>query len=50
MAKLLWNFDVAPPADESKVVVWEDLKSFMVIDKKPVWVVVKPRTDFPAGV
>ena len=45
LAKVLWSFDVAAPADKTKRVVWEDLRTFLLIEKTPIAVVIKERTD-----
>ncbi|KAK3360693.1 cytochrome P450 [Lasiosphaeria hispida] len=45
LAKVLWTFDVAAPKDEKKWVVWESLRTFLLIEKKPIGVVVKLRAD-----
>ncbi|GAB1320003.1 Cytochrome P450 monooxygenase astJ [Madurella fahalii] len=44
LAKVLWTFDVAAPADKSKWVSWGSLKTFLLIEKKPIKVVMKLRT------
>ncbi|KAK1751398.1 hypothetical protein QBC47DRAFT_391732 [Echria macrotheca] len=45
LAKLLWTFDVSAPADPEKRVVWESLRTFLLIEKRPIRVVVKPRAE-----
>lgn len=41
LAKLLWIFDIAAPEAQEKWVRWEDLKTTLLIEKKPVWIVMK---------
>ena len=43
LAKVLWSFDIAAPEDKEKWVVWESLRTFLLIEKKPIAVVMKPR-------
>jgi len=43
LAKVLWTFDLEAPLDVKKRVVWEDLKTFLLIEKAPLSVVVKER-------
>ena len=43
LAKVLWTFDVEAPADESKWVKWESLRTFLLIEKRPIKVVMKLR-------
>ncbi|KAK0632636.1 cytochrome P450 [Immersiella caudata] len=43
MAKLLWNFDFSAP-EKSKRVIWEDMKTFLLIEKVPLVAVLKPRS------
>jgi len=45
LAKVLWSFDLEAPADKSKHVLWESLRVFLLIEKKPIAVVVKPRSS-----
>ena len=45
LAKVLWSFDIAAPKDEKKWVVWESLRTFLLLEKKPIAVLVKPRAD-----
>lgn len=45
LAKLLWTFDVAAPEDRTKWLVWEHLRTFLLIEKKPMAVVVKLKED-----
>jgi cytochrome P450 len=42
LARFLWTFDVALP-DKEKWVRWEDLRTFMLIEKKPIMVRLKVR-------
>jgi len=43
LTKVLWTFDVSAPVDQTKWVVWESLKTFLLIEKKPIKVVMKVR-------
>ena len=43
LAKMMWTFDMEAPSDKSKLVRLEKLRSFMLIEKKPVRVVLKLR-------
>lgn len=43
LAKVLWSFDIAAPKDKTKWMTWETLKTFLLIEKKPLQVVVRPR-------
>ncbi|KAK3382125.1 cytochrome P450 [Lasiosphaeria ovina] len=45
LAKVLWSFDVSEPKDEKKWVVWESLRVLMLIEKKPIVVVIRPRAN-----
>lgn len=35
LAKLIWNFDFA--AVPEKLVKWEDLRTFLLVEKKPLF-------------
>jgi hypothetical protein len=43
LAKVLWTFDIAPPEDKTKWVEWDDLRTFLLIEKVPLNVVMKAR-------
>ncbi|KAK4451390.1 cytochrome P450 [Podospora aff. communis PSN243] len=43
MAKLLWTFDLSAP-EKSKRVIWEDMRTFLLIEKVPLVAVVKARS------
>jgi cytochrome P450 len=43
LAKVLWTFDLSAPEDKKKRVIWENLKTFLLVEKVPLAVVVKPR-------
>jgi cytochrome P450 len=43
MAKLLWTFDLSAP-EKSKRVIWEDMRTFLLIEKAPLVAVVKARS------
>jgi len=43
LAKLLWVFDVSAPESREKWVNWLDLKTILLIEKKPVRVSLKQR-------
>ncbi len=45
LAKLVWSFDLAPPADKGKWIKWENLKSYIVIEKEPIYVTLKSRVQ-----
>ncbi|KAI1386920.1 putative cytochrome P450 [Hypoxylon trugodes] len=45
LAKLLWTLDFE--AVEGKKVVWEELKTFAIVEKKPIEVKVQVRDDLP---
>ncbi|KAK3317945.1 cytochrome P450 [Apodospora peruviana] len=45
MAKLLWNFDFAAPEDKGKWLNWEDLRTFLLVEKRPINVTLKLRSD-----
>src|SRR4051812_11938495 len=36
MAKLLWSFDIEAPQDKSKLVIWEKLRTFLLLEKVPL--------------
>jgi cytochrome P450 len=36
LAKLFWNFDFAAPEDKAKWLRWEDLRTFLLVEKRPV--------------
>jgi cytochrome P450 len=44
LAKLLWNFDFSAPKDKGKWLRWEDLRTFLLVEKRPIYVRVKPRS------
>ncbi|KAK5655124.1 hypothetical protein OQA88_6023 [Cercophora sp. LCS_1] len=44
LAKVLWTFDIAAPKDEAKWVRWESLKTFLLIEKRPLIAVLQART------
>ncbi|KAF7870469.1 hypothetical protein EAF04_004213 [Stromatinia cepivora] len=41
LARLVWNFDLE--AVGNKLVNWVDLKNYIVVQKEPIWVTIKPR-------
>ena len=41
LAKVLWNFDIEAPEGDS--FRWEDLRTFILVEKKPINVVFKKR-------
>ncbi len=41
LAKLVWNFDLKAPRDWEKWVKWEELKTKLLSEKRPVRVVVR---------
>ncbi|KAK4189458.1 hypothetical protein QBC35DRAFT_545856 [Podospora australis] len=43
VAKMLWNFDLDGPQEEGKKLRWEDLRTFLLVEKKPVWVRMRER-------
>jgi hypothetical protein len=43
MAKVLWTFDIAAPSDKSNLVRFDTLRSFMLLEKKPIPVMLKLR-------
>ncbi|KAK5653450.1 hypothetical protein OQA88_8936 [Cercophora sp. LCS_1] len=43
LAKLVWSFDLSLPVDETKRIKWEDLRAYIVIEKPPIHVALKPR-------
>lgn len=43
MAKVLWTFDIAAPSDKTKLVRFDTLRSFMLLEKKPIPVMLKLR-------
>ncbi|KAK0752828.1 cytochrome P450 [Schizothecium vesticola] len=48
MAKVLWTFDIAAPSDKSKLVKFDMLRSLMLLEKKPIPVMLKLR-EFKNG-
>jgi cytochrome P450 len=46
MAKLLWNFDFE--AAKVQALRWEDLRTFLLVEKRPIEVRVKLRGDLDA--
>jgi len=47
LAKMLWTFDVAAPVEKEKRLRWEDLRTFLLVEKKPVLVRMKVREGIP---
>lgn len=45
LAKLVWTFDFALPRDPAKRLDWEDLRTFLLVEKKPVYVDMKVRPE-----
>ncbi|KAK3392843.1 cytochrome P450 [Podospora didyma] len=45
MARLLWNFDFEAPEDKGKWLKWEDLRTFLLVEKRPINVRLKLRAD-----
>jgi cytochrome P450 len=45
MAKLVWTFDFTLPQDPAKRLDWEDLRTFLLVEKKPIYVEVKLRPE-----
>ncbi len=43
LTKVLWTFEVSAPKDQSKWVTWDELKTFLLIEKRPISVVMKAR-------
>lgn len=43
LAKLAWSFDIE--AIEGKKVKWEDMKTYLLVEKRPVEVRLKARVD-----
>jgi cytochrome P450 len=48
LAKLLWTFDLE--AIEGKSLRWEDLRTFLLVEKRPIEVILKRRSSKQAGV
>ncbi|KAK3337577.1 cytochrome P450 [Cercophora scortea] len=36
LARLLWNFDFEAPEDKGKWLKWEDLRTFLLVEKRPI--------------
>ncbi|KAK4159985.1 hypothetical protein QBC43DRAFT_246406 [Cladorrhinum sp. PSN259] len=45
LAKLLWSFDFEAPADKSKRLDWDTLRTFLFVEKRPIRVTIKPRSE-----
>jgi cytochrome P450 len=45
MAKLVWTFDFTLPQDPAKRLDWEDLRTFLHVEKNPIYVEVKLRPE-----
>ncbi|KAL2139470.1 hypothetical protein VTI28DRAFT_5110 [Corynascus sepedonium] len=45
MAKLVWTFDFSLPQDPTKRLAWEDLRTFLLVEKKPIYVEMKLRPE-----
>lgn len=43
LAKLLWNFEFTPHSDASKRLQWEDLRTFLLVEKRPIYVGLRLR-------
>ncbi|KAJ4409225.1 hypothetical protein N0V82_009498 [Gnomoniopsis sp. IMI 355080] len=43
LAKLVWNFELASVSE--KQIKWEDLRTFLLVEKKPIVVRIRPRKD-----
>jgi cytochrome P450 len=48
LAKLVWTFDFTLPQDPAKRLDWEDLRTFLLVEKKPIYVEVKLRPEVQA--
>ena len=44
LAKLFWGFDMC--AAEGKELRWEDLRTFLLVEKRPIPVVLRARGSF----
>lgn len=47
ISKLVWAFDFE--TIDGNVLNWEDLRVFLLIEKKPIQVKIKPRSEAPTG-
>ncbi|SPQ27093.1 67ae26ce-880a-443c-9037-8ef0263fdfe6 [Thermothielavioides terrestris] len=45
LAKLLWTFDFSAPQDRAKWLKWEDLRTFALVEKRPILVRMKLRAE-----
>lgn len=45
LAKLIWNFDFEAPKDRSKWLNWEELRTFLLVEKRPINVGLRLRSD-----
>ncbi|KAK3695835.1 cytochrome P450 [Podospora appendiculata] len=45
LARLLWNFDFEAPEDKAKWLNWEDLRTFLLVEKRPINVGLRLRAD-----
>ncbi|KAK4222261.1 hypothetical protein QBC38DRAFT_88306 [Podospora fimiseda] len=43
LAKLLWNFEFTPPSNYDKRLQWEDLRTFLLVEKRPIYVGLRRR-------
>ncbi|KAK3985825.1 hypothetical protein QBC44DRAFT_150477 [Cladorrhinum sp. PSN332] len=43
LAKLLWNFEFTPSSDAGKRLQWEDLRTFLLVEKRPIYVGLRLR-------
>lgn len=49
LAKLLWHFDFAATDDEAKQLRWEDLRTFLLVEKRPVQLRMRLRSSADGG-
>lgn len=50
LAKLLWTFDFDLPQDRAKRLDWEDLRTFLLVEKKPIYVDMKLRSELQTSI
>ncbi|KAK0614969.1 cytochrome P450 [Bombardia bombarda] len=45
LARLLWSFDFEAPKNKAKWLNWEDLRTFLLVEKRPINVGLRLRSD-----
>ncbi|KAK0701923.1 cytochrome P450 [Lasiosphaeria miniovina] len=44
LARLVWNFDFDAPEDKTRWLNWEDLRTFLLVEKRPIYVGLRLRS------